>query len=297
MLDVVTNQPAYRHASINWRAIALARVAAAQKAAQRTLKPYYQNGQITLYHGDFRTVLPTLPDAVFASLISDPPYNTTCLDFDKEAVDWPAFWTQAHRLCPATAPIVLFASGQFVPKMLASNRQHFRYELIWSKPMSVGFLDARRRPLRAHEQILIFARRFKGSTYNPQMIEGRAHARGNNGRAAAHYHAQRRRTETGKTKLYYPRSVLQYGLDRRPDGKSWHPTAKPLALLESLVQTYSDPDTTILDPFAGSGTTLIAALKTGRRAVGIELNEKYCEIAAERLRQTANELPEKDSCG
>jgi site-specific DNA-methyltransferase (adenine-specific) len=287
MLDVVTNQPAYRRAPINWSAFALARASAARKA----LKPYYQDGQITLYHGDFRAVLPTLPDNAFASLISDPPYNTTCLDFDKEAVDWPGFWAQAHRLCPATAPIVLFASGQFVPNLLASNRQHFRYELIWSKPMAVGFLDARRRPLRAHEQVLIFARQFKGSTYNPQMMEGKPHTRGNKGRprAAAHYSTPRRCVGQVKTNLYYPRSVFHFGIDRRPNGKSWHPTAKPLALLESLVKTYSDPNTMILDPFAGSGTTLVAALKTGRRAVGIELNESYCEVAAERLRQTAKE--------
>lgn len=258
-------------------------------AAQAAPLPYYERNGIVLYCGDYREIVPGLADNSVGALVSDPPYNTTCLAFDKTPVDWHEFWRHAHRLCPPTAPVVLFAAGSFVPKLIQTNAKNFRYELIWAKSGVTGFLDARRRPLRAHENILVFVRQFKGSTYNPQMTEGKLHARGNNGPAAAHYSTVRR-SPGGKTNLYYPRSVLPYALEKRPDGRSWHPTAKPVELVDWLIRTYSDPGALILDPFAGSGTTLAAALRTGRRAIGVELNEAYCARAVERLRITESQL-------
>ncbi len=213
------------------------------------MKAYYEQGDIKIYHGDYREVLPTI-NTTFDLLLTDSPYATTNLAWDKP-VDWEIFWREANRLCKQTAPMVLFSSGLFTITLINSNRKDFRYELIWEKPMPVGFLDANRRPLRAHENILIFARKFKGSAYNPQMVAGRLHMRFNNARGS----------------------------------KSLHPTQKPLPLVSWLTRTYSNRDDLVLDPFIGSGTTLVAAQEQGRRAVGIELEERYCEIAANRLRE------------
>lgn len=178
--------------------------------------------------------------------------------------------------------MVLFASGQFVVNLQNTNRSDYRYELIWEKNMPVGFLDAKRRPLRSHENILVFARRFKGSTYNPQMVEGKIHKRGSGDRKAAHYSGNTKLIPASTSNLYYPRSVLRFPNSR---AKSLHPTQKNFELMEWLVQTYSNEHDMILDPFAGSGTTLAAARKHDRRAIGIEREEKYCEIIAERLRK------------
>lgn len=244
------------------------------------MRAYYEQGGIKIYHGDYREVLPTI-NANFDLLLTDPPYATTNLAWDKP-VDWEVFWHHANRLCKQTAPMVLFSSGHFTISLINSNRKNYRYELIWEKPMATGFLDAKRRPLRAHENILVFARRFKGSTYNPQMVAGRMHKRGNAGSLAAHYKTQRL-TPGEYSNEYYPRSILRVTNGRGRN--SLHPTQKPLDLITWLIRTYSSRGGLVLDPFIGSGTTLLAAQERGRKAVGIELEERYCEIAANRLRE------------
>lgn len=146
--------------------------------------------------------------------------------------------------------------------------------------MSVGFLDAKRRPLRIHENVLVFARQFKGSTYNPQMTVGKMHKRGSE-HGARHYSTNKRVGVSAPTNLFYPRSVLKFPNTRK--GKSLHPTQKPLEMIEWLVKTYTNRGDVILEPFAGSGATLLAAKRNGRHAFGIELEPKYCDVIVERL--------------
>lgn len=231
---------------------------------------------------DWRKVMPTLPDASVDLLLTDPPYGTTNITWDKK-VDWELFWDQARRVCKPLAPMILFASGKFVPELLASNPKEFRYELIWEKTMAVGFLDANRRPLQTHEQILIFTQAFKGSTYNPQKVEGKQHTTGGKGSQAPHYGGAAKRTKEVVTNLYHPRSVLKYSNAVR--GKSLHPTAKPLDLVEWLVRSYSNAGDVVLDPFVGSGTTLAASLLAGRLGIGCEIDETYFNTAANRLEE------------
>lgn len=142
-------------------------------AAKRSpLVPYYNSKGITLYNAKYEEVLPKLKAATFDALITDPPYGNTDLSWDKN-IDWGLFWTEAHRLCKPNSPIVLFAAGKFVNKLINTNQKHFRYELIWAKNLPQGYLHANMRPLRAHENILIFSHLFRGSTYNPQMVKGK----------------------------------------------------------------------------------------------------------------------------
>jgi len=133
------------------------------------MKPYYEEKNVTIYHADWRDVLPELKPRDVSLLATDPPYATTNLSWDK-AVDWQLFWPVVEQLCRCYATMVLFSSGLFTITLINSNRKHFRYELIWEKPMPVGFLSANRRPLRAHENILVFAPSFKHAVYNPQFI-------------------------------------------------------------------------------------------------------------------------------
>jgi site-specific DNA-methyltransferase (adenine-specific) len=241
--------------------------------------PYYEDKDVTLYNSPWEDVLPTLPAKSIDLLLTDSPYATTCIEWDKP-VNWMLFWQIVEHLCKVYATMILFGSGQFVPTLIQSNRKHYRYELIWEKTMPVGFLDARRRPLRAHENILFFIQKPKHSVYNPQMILGKTHKRGGEGSRAVHY-TTARKSPAVITNKYYPRSVLKYSNTR--SGKSLHPTQKNLELVMWLVRSYSNRGMRVLDPFAGSGTTLVAAKKLGRKAIGCETSEQYCEVAAQRL--------------
>ena len=245
------------------------------------MKPYYSETNVTIYHADWRDAAPTLQRNSVSLLCTDPPYGTTNLAWDKK-VDWKYFWPCVEQLCKVYAVMALFASGKFTHELVATNEKNFRYELIWEKPMPVGFLSANRRPLRAHENILIFARRYNDSVYNPQFIKGKLHKIEPRREALAHYGKQN--LSGGKsyvTDKWHPRSILRFS---KPHGfKSLHPTQKPLELMLWLIRSYSNPRHLVLDPFMGSGTTLVAAKMSGRRAIGIDSNEAYCEVAAQRL--------------
>ncbi|BCM94116.1 modification methylase DpnIIB [Abditibacteriota bacterium] len=223
----------------------------------------------------------SLADHSVDALISDPPYGTTALSWDK-SIDWPRFWALATRVCTENAVIVLFAAQPFATDLINSNRRLFRYELIWHKRMAVGWLDARRRPLRAHENILIFARRLHSSTYNPQMETGhKPYARvAKPIQSGAPHYGQLRKFTSGSQGERYPRSVLSYSNRHE---KSLHPTQKPLPLLEWLVNTYSQVGDVVLDPFMGSGTTGIACINTGRRFIGVEKDQDYFDVARVRM--------------
>src|SRR6202171_260602 len=119
------------------------------------MKPYYSERNVTIYHAKWDEVLPRLEKRSAGLLLTDPPFGTTNLEWDKP-VDWRLFWPCVEQLCRLYAVMALFSSGQFTHKLVASNLKNFRYELIWEKPMPVGFLSANRRPLRAHENILVF---------------------------------------------------------------------------------------------------------------------------------------------
>jgi site-specific DNA-methyltransferase (adenine-specific) len=241
--------------------------------------PYYDANGITLYCGNFEQILPQLGDRTFDALITDPPYGTTDIAWD-QPVQWPLFWNEARRLCKPSAPLVLFAAGKFVYQLISSNQKQYRYELIWEKNNPVGHLDANRRPLRSHENVLIFSQVGKGGTYNPQMIKGKPHVVGMNHKSA-HYGRASGNVVKRTTDLYHPRSILR--IQNRSGAKSLHPTQKPLELMKWLVLSYSNRNDTILEPFAGSGSTLAACANHGRKAIGIEQSEEYCAIIAERL--------------
>lgn len=242
-------------------------------------EPYFSGHGVMLFYDRFEEILPEIGSDTVDSLITDPPYAITNLAWDKP-VDWSIFWNDAMRICRPHAPIVLFASGKFVPRLINSNTRYYRYDLVWEKNLPVGHLDANKRPLRSHESILVFSKKFRGSRYNPQMVVGRPHII-DKGNPNAHYGKSSGKVAKRSTDLYHPRSVLRFNNSRA--GKSLHPTQKPLDLMKWLILSFSDRNDLVLDPFAGSGSTLAAAAHHGRRAIGIEESEEYCEIIARRL--------------
>jgi site-specific DNA-methyltransferase (adenine-specific) len=252
--------------------------------------PYYDEGGITIFHADCRDVLPTVAAGSVDLVCVDPPYGTTQLDWDTP-LSWPELWPLVYATCRSAAVQAVFSAQPFTSDLIASNRMYFRYELIWPKPMPTGFLDANRRPLRAHENIVIFAQTFGGSTYNPQKIPcspRETRVKSHHGRKADHYGA----FATMPTGVYtdrYPISVLP-GFSNGHKGSSDHPTAKPLDLMQWLVLTYSNPGDLVLDFCGGVGTTARACKDLGRRCILVEQKEAYCEIAARRLSQEVFDL-------
>ena len=250
-----------------------------------------QFGDSFLFCGDAFDILPTLNDASIDACISDPPYaaesfggKCTCCEWDKP-VPLPEFWKLLECKMKPAANTVLFCNQKLAYDLIGSNRQAFRYDLIWAKNNRVGFFNAALQPLRSHEQILVFGRPGfqKTATYNPLKTPGtrvrvnRVKARQSGGV----YPAGEAHTSISDG-MTYPISILAVDHDRG-NGQGLHPTQKPLNLLGYLIMTYSNPGDMILDSFAGSGTTLLAAMKLGRRFIGIERERSYFDIARQRL--------------
>lgn len=236
-------------------------------------------------HGDCLEVMRGFPDGHFQAVLTDPPYGTTALHFDQTPIDWAAWWAEIHRITTENAVIVCFAADLFTVDLIQSNRKNYRYRLVWEKSRSTGFLDAGLRPLRSHEDILIFSRRFKSSTYNPQKQAAtrftRSTTRQGNLPDTTHWGDGKGRYAWEDDGTRHPGSVLQFASIRSQDSK--HPTQKPEDLLSWLVSSYSNSGDKILDPFMGSGTTGAAAIKLGREFVGIELDATYHATAQKRI--------------
>lgn len=233
--------------------------------------------------GEAIATMRQLPAASIDALITDPPYATTALAWDK-GIDWEAFWVEAKRVCKPTAITALFSQQPFATDLIVSNRKHFRYEIVWEKPLATGFLGANRRPLRCHELVLVFCEKPGKSIYNPQKTRGEAYTRKGGNDFSAHYNQGRIAMTFNTTGERFPRDVLKFKSVHR----SWlkeaiHPTQKPLDLLKWLVLTYSNPGMVVLDPFMGSGTTAISCLETGRNFVGCELSHEYHAQSLQRI--------------
>lgn len=220
------------------------------------------------------------PDGHFDCVCTDPPYGTTALAFDQTPIDWAAWWTEIHRVTKETGVIVCFAADLFTVDLIQSNRKNYRYRLVWEKTMPTGFLAANRRPLRAHEDVLIFARRFMGSTYNPQKVAGETRRKTRKTPNVAHYRENVREAESEYSDRH-PRSVLAFASEQVCDRA--HPTQKPLDLMQWLVNTYTNPGDKVFDPFCGSGSTGAACVALHREFVGIELDPAYHAVAAKRV--------------
>jgi site-specific DNA-methyltransferase (adenine-specific) len=234
-----------------------------------------------LYHGDSYNILPKLnieADAV----ISDPPYGITSCAWD-EGLILPMFWDMVNNRAKMSANIVLFAASRFMVDLINSKYRWFRYDLIWAKNNKVGFLNSNKQPLRSHEHILVFGREGEKSnaTYNPVKIKCKPYTRKHHYKDGV-YPARSYTTVSDGNQ--HPGSVLQYKSDK-DQNHSLHPTLKPVALMEFLVESYSNKNDLVIDPFMGAGTTGVACQKLGRKFIGIEREKQYFETAVKRLKE------------
>ena len=237
--------------------------------------------EVTLYLGDCLEIMRGMEAGSVDAIITDLPYGTTACSWD-EVIPFAPMWEVVKHVLKPRGVFVTTASQPFTSRLINSNLQWFRYEWIWVKGAPVGFLNARRQPLKDHENIVVFSE--LSHTYNPQgLIETKVKSSRKNGK-----------TKTGgvygevKDREYwaqvgnFPRSVL--GIKRITQNQI-HPTQKPVALYEYLIRTYTNEGETVLDMCAGSGTTGVAAVQTGRNFIGIELRPDYYEIMERRIRE------------
>ena len=226
--------------------------------------------------------LPAICDDSIDAIITDFPYGTLNKrnTWDK-VIDYDKFWQEAHRIGHDNTPTISTAQMPFTAFLVSTNYKDFKYSLVWEKSKATGYLNSKKQPMRAHEDILVFYN--KQCKYNPQMTKGKPYNKGCAVRDTSAYAKQEKailvKNDSG---LRYPRSV-QYFVTAESEGKL-HPTQKPLALMEWLIKTYTNEGDTVLDPCMGSGTTAIAALNTKRKFIGFEKDDKYFEIAKKRIK-------------
>lgn len=230
-----------------------------------------------LYQGNCLLWMHALADASVDLVLCDLPYGTTQNKWDS-VIPFGPLWEQYKRVCKGA--IVLTAAQPFTSALVMSNVDSFKYQWVWEKSNCSGFANAKKQPLRSHEDVLVFYGR--PSTYNPQGTvpcapKVRTKETGANmGRTG--FKDGYVQTVTG-----YPKSVIKIA----SQSKTVHPTQKPVALMEYLIRTYTNLGDTVLDNCMGSGTTGVACINTGRKFIGIEQDYKYFNIARERIETTS----------
>ena len=247
---------------------------------------YYQDEFVTLYHGDCIDVLPTMASGSVDLVLTDLPYGMTDCAWDTE-LPLDVLWAEWKRLLTKTGAVTLTASQPFTSTLVSSNPKAFKTEWIWEKNAGSNFGTLKRQPMKEHESVLLFA--WGKYLYNPQMQERAASglARVKSGvvnySTKADVYSKGGLTGTASSNrpdLRYPRSIQKFNRER-----GLHPTQKPVDLMRYIIRTYTDEGATVLDNCAGSGSTLVAARAEGRKSIGIEMEEKYCEVIANRCSQ------------
>lgn len=242
-------------------------------------------GWCELYNGDCLAVM----DALIAqgvkvdAIITDPPYGTTACKWDS-VIPFDEMWVRLNQLIKPNGAIVLFGSEPFSSSLRMSNAQNFKYDWVWEKSTVTGHLNAKKMPMKAHETITVF--NTNGNIYNPQKTSGHkrkvstaSHKR--NSKVTDLYSSHHLTTYDSTER--YPRSVLFFATDKQKI--ALHPTQKPVALMEYLINTYTHEGELVLDFTMGSASTGVACVNTNRRFIGIELDEQYYKISIERVQQ------------
>ena len=234
------------------------------------------------YNDDMFNVLGNLEPQSIDLLLTDFPYGTLNKSRNQwdRIIDYDRFWEIVGVICKPNCAIISTAAQPFTSVLISTNYRDFKYNLVWEKSKATGYLNAKKQPMRAHEDIVVFYK--KQPTYNPQMTSGDPYDKGKALRDCEQYGKQTKAVHVKNEEgTRYPRSVI-YFKTAESEGK-FHPTQKPVELYRWLVRTYSNPGDTVLDPCMGAGTTGIAANMEDRKFIGIEREKEYFDRAVSRI--------------
>jgi site-specific DNA-methyltransferase (adenine-specific) len=244
-----------------------------------------------LRHGDCLDVLKTIASGSIDMVLADLPYGMTKNKWDV-VIPFDEMWNELHRVAKPNCPIILFANNPFGALLIASNIKNYRYSLVWEKNKFSDFLNAKRKPMKIHEDIHVFYK--KQPVYNPQYTKGEPYERWNTQKAVdtqTNYGTHKENHVVNTTGTRLPTTVLKFPRVERPD----HPTQKPVDVLKWLIRTYSNPGQVVLDICMGVGSTGVAAKMTGRAFIGIEIEKEYYEKSVTRIEGTSPDPPDQSS--
>lgn len=223
-------------------------------------------------------------DLKFDAIITDPPYSITGYKWDK-IIPFNEMWEKLEYLIKPTGAIILFGNEPFSSDLRNSNRKYYRYDWKWIKTQVTGFQNAKYQPLRSYEDIMVFSKSGAVSNCNSLMCyypQDLINVNLKVTRTSVDYLKEKKnsgRKEMIQEYSNYPRNVIQFARETN----LFHPTQKPINLIEYLIKTYTKENELVLDFTSGSGSTLLACEILNRRWVGIEITEKYCEVIKRRL--------------
>ena len=241
--------------------------------------------EVNLMQGDCLELMRELPGASVDLILCDLPYGTTACKWDS-LIPFEMLWEQYRRVAKPNAAIVLTAAQPFTTALIASNMREFAYTWVWDKKFAANFVQAKRMPLRVHEDVVVFCKSGKTPAYYPQMTKrDKPIKKGGNKQSAAipirQTEASAAFSAAGKTyDEKCPETIIEFNCR---EGRGLHPTQKPVALMEYLIRTYTNDGDTVLDNCMGSGTTGVACANTGRNFIGMEMDNKYFQIAWDRI--------------
>lgn len=240
---------------------------------------------INLINSDCLVEMNSIQDGSIDMILCDLPYGTTACKWDT-VIPFEPLWAQYERIIKDDGAIVLFGSEPFSSRLRLSNIKLYRYDWVWDKVnLYTGSLLANKRPLKRHENIMVFYK--KQPVYNKQYRKGQPYAMTRNTKGVGEYASNTyQRVKTVNNGNHNPCSILEIEGGNKSE-KGLHPTQKPVALMEYLIKTYTNPGDVVLDNCMGSGTTGVACINTGRNFIGIELDEKYFNIAKDRIDKTS----------
>lgn len=247
---------------------------------------------IKLWKGDCLERMKDIPDKSIDMILCDLPYGTTQNKWDKK-INLEKLFAEYKRIVKSGGVIALFSQMPFCVDLVNADRKNFRYEWIWQKSQGTGFLNANRMPLKIHENILIFYDKLP--VYNPQFSKGRKHHR-HNAHSGSDNYGKFKNLPVTCSDEQYPCDIIYFpSANCEKAKKMYHPTQKPVPLLEYLIKTYTNEGETVLDNCIGSGSTGIACINTNRNFIGIELDDKYFKIAKNRIKTHYYEVNNKEN--
>lgn len=236
-----------------------------------------------IYNVDCLDGMNQIEDCSIDMILCDLPYGVTSRNKWDTIIPFEPLWESYERIIKNNGAIVLTAVQPFTSLLLMSNKKLFRYSLVWEKTTPTGFLNAKKMPLRTHEDILVFYK--SPPIYNPQKTTGhkRKVSKAEHKKECINTlnYGEHGLTTYDSTERY-PTSILKFATDKQKI--SIHPTQKPVALFEYLIKTYTDEGHIVLDNCMGSGTTAVSAININRNYMGFELDTTYFELANDRIR-------------